>query len=122
MPPTKLGSEEASIAPYLKGRTAETYIVNEIIKSHSNLRKDKSASFYYYRGSLQNKIDLIVLKDEKLTVLECKNSEQYSSKGLKAANVLKNGHYPIESEAIICTCKSVYPIGEGRYLLPVTAI
>ncbi len=118
----KIGSKETLIASYLKGHMMETYIINEILKSYSNLRKDKSASFYYYRDSLQNKIDLIILRDGKLTVLECKSGEEYSSKDLKAANVLKNAHYPIESKAIVCTCKSVYPIGEGCYLLSVTAI
>ncbi len=110
------------IASYLKGHMLETYIINEILKSYSNNRKDKSSSFYYYRDSQQNEIDLIILNDGKLTALECKNGEQYFSKDLKATKVLKTVHYTIESKAIICTCKSVYPVGDDCHLLPVTAI
>lgn len=118
----KVNSKETLIASYLKEHMLETYIVNEIIKSYSNNRKEKSSSFYYYRDSQQNEIDLIILNDAKLTLLECKSGEQYSSKDLKAAEVLKTTHYTIETKAIICTCKSVYPIGDNCYLLPITAI
>lgn len=118
----KVNSKETLIASYLKGHMLETYIINEILKSYSNNRKDKSSSFYYYRDSQQNEIDLIILNDGKLTALECKSGEQYSSKDLKGTKVLKTVHYPIASKAIICTCKSVYPIGDECYLLPVTAI
>ncbi len=118
----KVNSKETLIASYLKGHMVETYIINEILKSYSNNRKEKSSSFYYYRDSQQNEIDLIILTDGKLTALECKSGEQYSSKDLKATKVLKTVHYPMESKAIICTCKSVYPVGDNCYLLPVTAI
>lgn len=118
----KIGSKETLIASYLKGHMMETYIINEILKSYSNNRKDKSASFYYYRDAQQNEIDLIILKDGKLTALECKSGEQYSSKDIKATNILKNSHYPMESKAILCTCKNVYPVGDECYLVPVTAI
>ncbi len=118
----KIGSKETLIASYLKGRMMETYIINEILKSYSNLRKDKEASFYYYRDSLQNEIDLLILKDGRITAIECKSGEQYSSKDLKSVNVLRNAHYQVEAKAIICTSKSVYPMGDDCYLLPVTAI
>ena len=118
----KIGSKETLIASYLKDHMMETYIISEILKSYSNCRKDKSTSFYYYRDSQQNEIDLIILKDAKLTLLECKSGEQYSSKDLKAAKILKNSHYQIDGKGIICTCKSVYPIGDDCYLIPVTAI
>ncbi len=118
----KVNSKETLIASYLKGHMVETYIINEILKSYSNNRKEKSSSFYYYRDSQQNEIDLIILTDGKLTALECKSGEQYSSKDLKATKVLKTVHYPMESKAIICTCKSIYPVGDNCYLLPVTAI
>lgn len=118
----KIGSKETLISSYLKGHMLETYIVNEIMKSYSNHRKDKSASFYYYRDSQQNEIDLLILADGKLTALECKSGEQYSAKELKATNILKNSHYELVGKAIICTCKSVYPVGDDCYLLPVTSI
>lgn len=100
----------------------ETYIINEIIKSYSNHRKDKSTSFYYYRDSQQNEIYLVILKDGKLIALECKNEKQYSSKDIKSENIFMNSHYQLENKAIIRTCKSVYPIGDGCYLLTVTSI
>ncbi len=118
----KIGSKETLIASYLKDHMMETYIINEIMKSYSNLRKDKAISFYYYRDSQQNEIGLIILKDGKLTAIECKSGEQYSSNDLKTTRILKNGRYPIEAKGIICTCKSVYPLGDDSYLLPVTAI
>ncbi len=118
----KIGSKETLIASYLKGHMLETYIVNEIRKSYSNNRQDKSTSFYYYRDAQRNEIDLILLKDGKLTAIEIKSGEQYSSKDLKGAALLEKSHYVLDSKAIICTCKSVLPIGEGCYLLPVTAI
>lgn len=56
------------------------------------------------------------------SALECKSEKQYSSKDLKSANILMNSHYQLENKAIICTCKSIYLIGDGCYLLPVTSI
>ena len=50
------------MASYLKGPIAETYIVNEIIKTYTNQKEN--AAFYYYRSSDGNEVDLLIQRND----------------------------------------------------------
>lgn len=118
----RVGSRETLIHSYLKGPMVETYIVNEIIKSYKNNRKDAEASFYYFRTFDQNEIDLVILSEGRLTLVECKAGETFQARDVKAFRLLQGTRYEIDKGAIVCTTRSIYPIGENAYALPVTAI
>ena len=109
-------------ASYLKGHMVETFIVNEIIKSYKNNRYDKETSFYYYRNSNQEEIDLIIVRDGKISLIECKSGEEFNSKDVSSFDNLSKTKLEMTNNAIICTTKNIYSIGKGIYVIPVTSI
>lgn len=109
-------------ASYLKGHMVETFIVNEIIKSYKNNRYDKETSFYYYRNSNQEEIDLIIVRDGKISLIECKSGEEFNSKDVSSFNNLSKTKLEMTNNAIICTTKNIYSIGKGVYVIPFTSI
>ena len=109
-------------ASYLKGHMVETFIVNEIIKSYKNNRYEKETSFYYYRNSNQEEIDLIIVRDGKISLIECKSGEEFNSKDVSSFDNLSKTKLEMTNNAIICTTKNIYSIGKGIYVIPVTSI
>ena len=109
-------------ASYLKGHMVETFIVNEIIKSYKNNRYDKETSFYYYRNSNQEEIDLIIVRDGKISLIECKSGEEFGSKDVSSFDNLSKTKLEMTNNAIICTTKNIYSIGKGIYVIPFTSI
>lgn len=103
-----------------RGRIVETYIVNEIMKSYSN--NCTSCRFYYYRDSNKNEIDLIILKDAKAHLVECKSGISFDRSDVKAFKNMKTSCYEIGESCIICNTDVIYPIEEGVYALPITSI
>lgn len=118
----RVGSRDTLIHSYLKGPMVETYIINEIIKSYKNNRKDAEASFYYLRTFDQKKIDLLILSEGRLTLVECKSGEEFRKKDIVSFNLLKGTRYQLGKNAVVCTTRTIYPIGEDAYAFPVTAI
>ncbi|MBP5445678.1 MAG: ATP-binding protein [Acholeplasmatales bacterium] len=118
----RVNTTDALISSYLKGHMVETFIINEIIKSYKNNRVDKESSFYYYRNSNQEEIDLIINRDGKLTLLECKSGEEYSASDVSSFDNLEKTKLKIDNNAIICTTKTIYSIKKGVYVIPFTAI
>ena len=109
-------------ASYLKGHMVETFIVNEIIKSYKNNRYDKETSFYYYRNSNQEEIDLIIVRDGKISLIECKSGEEFGSKDVSSFDNLSKTKLEMTNNAIICTTKNIYSIEKGVYVIPFTSI
>ena len=118
----RVTTPDALKASYLKGHMVETFIVNEIIKSYKNTRYDKETSFYYYRNSNQEEIDLIIVRDGKISLIECKSGEEFASKDISSFNNLSKTKLEMTNNAIICTTKSIYSIGKGVYVIPFTSI
>jgi predicted AAA+ superfamily ATPase len=118
----RVGSRETLIHSYLKGPMVETYIINEIIKSYKNNRKDAEASFYYFRNTNQKEIDLIILSEGKLTLVECKAGEEFKKSDIASFDLLKGTRYQLAKGAIVCTTHAIYPLGDNAFALPVTAI
>ena len=56
---------------YLKGPMAETFIINEIMKTHSN--RGLETPFFHFRASERTEIDLLMLYDGKINMIECKS-------------------------------------------------
>jgi predicted AAA+ superfamily ATPase len=107
-------------AGYLKGPMTETFIVNEIMKSYRNNKDD--AGFYHYRDAQMNEIDLIILRDGTISLIECKAGMTFGPSDVKAFRRLENSDYKIGESCIICMTEKPYPVKEGVYALPITAI
>ena len=107
---------------YLKGHMVETYIINEIIKGYKNNHKDADTSFYYFRTFEKREIDLIVLHDGKLSLIECKAGEKYGKEDTKDFAELKDTRFKLQKNVIICTAHTIYPIGDGSYVFPISSI
>ena len=118
----RVTTPETLKASYLKGHMVETFIVNEIIKSYKNNRYDKETSFYYYRNSNQEEIDLIIVRDGKISLIECKSGEEFNSKDVSSFDNLSKTRLEMTNNAIICTTKNIYSIGKGIYVIPFTSI
>ena len=119
---SRVTSPETLKASYLKGHMVETFIVNEIIKSYKNNIKDKETSFYYFRNTKQDEIDLIIVNDGKITLIECKSGEEYKASDVSSFEKLSNTKLQKTNNAIICTTKTIYPISSGVYVIPFTSI
>ena len=117
---SKIYDPETLRAGYLGGPMVETYIVNEILKSYSNNTED--AGFYYYRDKNGNEIDLIMVRDGKLTLIECKAGMTYNSTDVKAFERLSHSNYEVGPSCLICLTEKAYPLKKDVYALPVTSI
>ena len=118
----RVNSAETLKASYLKGSMVETFIVNEIMKSYKNNREDKETSFYYYRNTNKEEIDLVIINDGKISLIECKSGEEYNLSNIKAFSNFDNTKLKIANSAIVCTTKTIYSIKKGIYVIPFTAI
>ena len=107
-------------AGYLGGPMVETYIVNEIMKSYSNNTED--AGFHHFRDKNGNEIDLVMVRNGKLTLIECKAGISYDSGDVKAFGRLERSNYEVGPSCLICLTEKAYPLKEGVYALPITSI
>lgn len=107
---------------YLKGHMVETYIINEIIKSYKNNRKDSEASFYYFRTFDKDEIDLVILYNGKISMIECKSGEKYTINDANKFKKFVDTKFSLNKNAIICTTHVIYSLGDNCFVLPVTAI
>lgn len=98
----------------------KTFIVNEIMKTYSN--NTEEAGFYYYRDSENNEIDLIVLRDAKLSLIECKAGVSYDSTDVKAFSKMDRSDYEVDPSCLICLTDKAYPLKKGVYALPISSI
>ena len=108
------------MASYLKGPMAETYIVNEIVKSYENERE--SAAFYYYRSSGGTEVDLLVQRNGEIGLVECKGGIEVGPSDVKAFSRLGETRDRIGRSCVVCMTEKPYPIKDGIYAIPVTSI
>ncbi len=117
---SKIYDPETLRAGYLGGPMVETYIVNEILKSYSN--NTEHAGFYYFRDKNGNEVDLVMVRNGKLTLIECKSGMTFSASDVKAFGRLERSTYEIGPSCIICLTEKAYPLKEDVYALPITSI
>ncbi len=106
-------------AGYLRGPMVETYIVNEIMKSHSN--NGANTGFHYFRDQ-GSEIDLVMVSDGMLTLVECKSGMTYDAKDVKAFDRLDRSLLKIGPSCLVCLTEKMYPLRKNVYALPVTSI
>ncbi len=95
-------SEEVFTSAY-KGALFENYALLEIMKFHKN--KGLNRSYYFWRDSNGNEIDLIIEKGLKIQCVEIKSSETVKSEFLKSLHYLdgldaslKMSHYLLNTQ------------------------
>ncbi len=115
----KVADAETLKNGYLRGPMVETYIVNEIIKSHEN--NGMNTGFSYYRDQ-SGEIDLVMLRDGKLTLIECKSGITYDAKDVKSFERMSRTSYEIGPSCIICMTEKPYVLKENVYALPIASI
>ena len=97
---------------------AETFIINEIIKTHSNA--SLKTPFYYYRDSNGNEVDLVMLYDGGLKMIECKAGIEFGKSDVSAFGRLAT---TLEKErCIVCFAEKPYPIVPGIYAVPIRSV
>lgn len=111
---------ESLRAGYLNGPLVETFIVNEIMKSYSN--NTEEAGFYYYRDSNMSEIDLVMLRNARLTLIECKAGTDYDGTDVRSFSRLEGSEYTIGPSCLICLTERAYPLRPCVYALPVSSV
>ena len=105
---------------FLKGRMVETWIANEIRKSYTNNGSDQPIA--YYRDSRQHEIDLVILRDGRLMLVECRSGTAFNNSAVEAFACLDDTKYEKGTNALICTSLEPYSINEEVLVLPLSAI
>lgn len=105
---------------FLKGRFVETWIANEIRKTYMNFGINQPIQ--YYRDSNQNEIDLVILKDGRLMLIECKAGSNYNASDVSSFSCLDNTNYIKGENAIICLTSEPYSINKNTTALPISCI
>lgn len=114
----KVPDEKILSSSYLRGPMAETFMINEIMKTHSN--RGLETPFFYYRDSNGNEVDLVMLYGGKLNMIECKSGISYGPEDIKAF-----GRLPTDLEkdgCIICMADAPYPVTKDVYAIPLKTV
>lgn len=107
-------------AGYLNGPMVETFIVNEIMKTYDN--NCEETGLYYYRDSAMHEVDLVMIRDGRMTLIECKAGATYGTSSIKSFAWLGKSDFALGPSCIICLTERAYPITKDVYALPVTSI
>jgi predicted AAA+ superfamily ATPase len=102
------------------GAFAETFIINQIMKSYTNSGLDFPA--FYYRDNNQKEIDLILISGGVLHLIEIKDGISYSKKDISAFKVLDSTNFKKSANAIICLTDRPYVLDKNTFALPISAI
>ena len=114
----KIPDERILTSSYLKGPMTETFIINEIMKTHQN--KGLETPFFYYRDSNDNEVDLVMLYEGKLNMIECKAGISYGPSDIKAFGRLATSLEKIG--CIVCLTDAPYPVTKEVYAIPLKTI
>ena len=114
----KIPDEKILMSSYLKGPMTETFMINEIMKTHLN--KGLKTPFFYYRDSNDNEVDLVMLYDGKLNMVECKSGISFGPSDIKAFGRLATSLEKIG--CIVCLTDTPYPLTKSEYAIPLKTI
>lgn len=115
-----IDSPETLQKSFLKGRFFETFVFNEIRKSYAE--NGINQKLYYYRDSEQNEIDMVLLRNGRLSCIEIKTGQSFHRNYQKAFKKLEKTKYEKGMNAIICTADEISIEEDGTYILPISSI
>lgn len=113
-------SAETLERSFLKGRFFETFVFNEIRKSFMN--SGIMQELYYYRDSEQNEVDLILIRNGRISCVEIKSGQNFNASSTKGFKKLEASKLEHDKNAIICTADKVSILNDGTLLLPISSI
>ena len=115
-----IDSAETMQKSFLKGRFFETFIFNEIKKSYMN--DGENQEIYYYRDNEQNEVDLVLIKDGRLSCIEIKTGQCFNASATKGFKKLANTRLERGGNALICTADKISILNDKTILLPISSI
>lgn len=111
---------DSLMAGYLKGPMTETFMVNEILKTYRNNRMESPC--YYYRDSNDEEIDVVIVRNGKISLIECKSGSEFGWNDISTVHRGIPSQYPIGGRCVLCLSEKVYPINDRVYAIPYTAV
>ena len=115
-----IDSSETLERSFLKGRFFETFVFNEIRKSFMNC--GIMQNLFYYRDTDQNEIDLVLVRNGKLSCIEIKSGQNFNASSTKGFKKLEASKLEHGKNAIICTADKISIISDGTLILPISSI
>ena len=109
----------------MSGAFFETFVISEILKSHSNRGIDYRYCVSYYRGrdkkkTSENEIDLIIEENGTFYPVEIKRSSKVTADQTSVFSVLDGIPYKKRGTgAVICMCPQPGALRENILQLPV---
>ena len=107
-------------ASYLKGPMAETYIVNEIMKTYTN--RKENVAFYHYRDTSLGEIDLLIQRNGTLSLVECKAGVDITKEDTGSIRRFAPKDDIIESRCVVCLTSKPYVTKDGIPVIPASSI
>lgn len=115
-----IDSEKTLVNSFLKGRLFENAAMNEIKKSFINSGIDQQ--LYYYRDSNGNEVDLVFVRDGKLSCVEIKSGTKFNLGDISAFKQLSSTNWKMGDKVIVCTLDKMSSISEDVFLIPISSI
>ncbi len=117
---TQWESPQTLEAGAMAGAIFETYVFNEILKSHWHAGREPL--MYYYRDKDKKEIDLLFEQNQTLYPVEIKKSGSPAKDWIKHFSVLEKLKQPIGKGAVISMTSKALPLDENNLALPVTIL
>lgn len=115
-----IDSSSTLVRSFLKGRFFETYVINEIRRSHLNA--GIKIEYYYYRDNSQNEIDLVYILDGEIHMVEVKSGTNFTTGAVKGFRQLNQTAFIKGSNAVVCTADKLSALQDGTFIIPVSSI
>ena len=77
---------------------------------------------YYYRDSEQNEVDLILIRNGRISCVEIKSGQNFNASSTKGFKKLEASKLEHAKNAIICTSDKISILNDGTLLLPISSI
>jgi len=106
----------------MAGNIFETFVVSEVIKSYYNA--GRRPNIYFYRDTNGCEVDLLFYENGKLYPLEIKKKSNPTVKDFKNFENLKKA-FPsldVSSGGVVCNASELLPMGNERFMIPVSYI
>ena len=79
-------------------------------------------NLFYYRDTDQNEIDLVLVRNGKLSCIEIKSGQNFNASSTKGFKKLEASKLEHGKNAIICTADKISIISDGTLILPISSI
>lgn len=102
------------------GAFAETFMMNEVMKSYTN--NGLTFPAFYYRDKNQNEIDLVLVEKGEINLIEFKEGMSFTKKDVTTFKLLNDSKLIKSTNAIICLTEEPYSLDKDIYVLPIQTI